>query len=295
MLNSPFVCFMVAVLLLSAPTICTPLTPARKEIKLGSRSIDGRQIPSAVDVSSTTLSHNFEECQLGLYQPTNLHFSGHNWEGRPLGIKNANSDTNQGCVNINDLSAPLSRAINSYALTGWCDCSFYTNENCQPQDFIFNAYNRQDTDLNEHGSNGNKIASYQCTFTNHTERFVSGTMMLGNGGTTLDGATYSINFKISQANFDLSESEPGSTDCETIDPPFFLERYSIVGVSCAAYTSKNCDESTRMITAGNAGTDAYDFGFDYATNDPAQRIKSWRCFLPFGIKWHPLPDQDPNA
>ncbi|KAF3928025.1 hypothetical protein AA313_de0201240 [Arthrobotrys entomopaga] len=202
-----------------------------------------------------------QQCEVGLYQDYNLGPNGgHNWEALPLGADNKDLTKDQKCVNLNEVSDTLSRNVNSYTVTGWCDCSFYSNENCNDSDFIFNAYNRQDTDLKQHGHNDNKVASYKCKSTNHTETFVSGTLMLSNGGTSMDDEAYSTNQVISKALFNASESgQPGRTD------------------------------------SGNAGVTDVDGAFLYQNSDPSQRVASWRCWLPFGIKWSPLPNQDVNA
>ncbi|KAF3928207.1 hypothetical protein AA313_de0206595 [Arthrobotrys entomopaga] len=146
--------FILVILFFSGSLISTPVgstAAVDQEIKLRKRELDidpTEKKPGGIgDQTVGSLHHDSSICEMALFERTGLDFNnnGRNWEGRPLGPKNSQYDKQ--CISMDDLYSPLTRAINSYIVTGWCDCSFYNDTTCEDSNFLFNAYNRQDGDL----------------------------------------------------------------------------------------------------------------------------------------------------
>ncbi|KAK6540902.1 hypothetical protein TWF694_008286 [Orbilia ellipsospora] len=281
---------------------CKPITT--QDITLNKRGTtiasDDKQPGGAVDQGTNNLSHGGNVCEMGLYQDLDFGNSQHSWQGYPLGPSFDSWQKYSGlCISMNDLWAPLAQVVNSYIVTGWCDCTFFSDFSCQNN--IFSVYNRQDSDLPKDGPNANQIASYQCTFTNHLERFSYGEIWLSNDGDRSvylsDGvpndAPQQITTGIHQSDL-IGTDRNGVTSCNVINTPFFLVQYKVIGVTCEVFKSNDCNGNSLLLTLGNAGYTEED-AYVYPSNQPLARIGSYRCWAPFGIKWNLLPGQDVNA
>ncbi|KAK6542763.1 hypothetical protein TWF694_006704 [Orbilia ellipsospora] len=230
-------------------------------------------------------------CQIGLYDLSG--FQGAWWEGQPIG-SDPNEPTdplNNFCVNVKDLHESLAGTISSFRLTGWCQCDFFAEEGCTPESGRFRAYNREDSDMAEHGHDDNAIRSFKCWFSQRADAFQQCNLKLyqldppGNyiGATNKQPTDYII-------------QEGDLEICWILQLPdgFVGTDVTMNGCTCDFFTEAGCS-GTPAGTWGNWGFSA-SFGPKKRSQYPSVRdgIKALQCYYPHGIVYTPRNDGFPQ-
>ncbi|KAK6532952.1 hypothetical protein TWF281_007122 [Arthrobotrys megalospora] len=227
------------------------------------------------------------ECKMGLYQGGFRNPNGRidafpeaRWEGFPLGTTRPGEQPivvpDHRCVNMRDLHPSLPNQISSFILTGYCECRFYHNEGCPPDDRGFSAYNRQDGALYNNGPDDDALESFSCWRTNHFLDFSYCTIRLSDNPSKDSGQKINVLFWRGDLEGTPDRME-GESDCKRLPDGYNLRYYKINGCSCRFYHSEDCGGGA-VLTDGNPGR------VERVDGMPGG-IRSYRCLLPFGIPW----------
>ncbi|KAK6529101.1 hypothetical protein TWF694_004318 [Orbilia ellipsospora] len=202
---------------------------------------------------------------------------GDNWNGFPLGLL-ADQETdasvtqhNHQCVNVKDLGpkgSSLVNSISSFVVTGYCICEFFDNENCEG--FLFDAQNRQDSNLNGRpGSPNDRIESFRCRYDDGVAVFGGGSAGLdprGNGGATTPPG--------------ISVTIPANTigSCVQLPLDFDLGTVNVVvDMTCEFYLDDQCVH------------EAFSYGHKGRTTAGGytnwQDVLSYKCVPPYGPEY----------
>ncbi|KAF3927079.1 hypothetical protein AA313_de0204020 [Arthrobotrys entomopaga] len=205
------------------------------------------------------------------------------WQGQPL----SNGVEEWQCINIGDLNSGLApNKASSFWLTGYCECEFLDERDCAPGNG-FLAYNRQDGDVDGHGSHP---SSFRCKNMIHDEDFQSCDVQL-TGGTE-----HNVVKSFSYGREDFTEPvlmgfAPAATQCHNVtmdNKPIFIEEFTIKGCSCVFYHTANCEGDINtaegLIELGFAGGNA---GHEHYYLYPSLVALSYKCWLPFGVTFNP--------
>ncbi|KAK6525387.1 hypothetical protein TWF694_005526 [Orbilia ellipsospora] len=246
---------------------------------------------SADPIGTYLLPFHGPSCQLGLWEGTTRQPLHPSWEGYPLGITPPSSITlvldptlNNACTNIKDLNPSLISAVSSFAVSGYCQCSFYDTENCSPPSFRFSAFNRQDNNLaTSPGGNDNRLVSFSCFYTRREDLFQSCRVALY--GIAVPPLSAFVVQSVNKQDLTIPKSDLDSGACIAVDlggdGEDFTHKVLVSGCSCAFYTATDCGSG--LIQAfGNSGTVENDGGSDAVFGGKA-RVASFRCFYPFDV------------
>ncbi|EPS38559.1 hypothetical protein H072_7659 [Dactylellina haptotyla CBS 200.50] len=239
------------------------------------------------------------QCFMGLYdymdRDPNI---SENWEGQPLGTNAAEKEFyNNRCMNTHCLTIKvagcdlLSNSITSFIVTGWCECEFFDNPNCDGH--LFSAYNREDGAIFKHGDDDNRIESFRCWETNYLDKFIPCRVMFSNGGEQYsylnvdDGVMDTPFVDVIIRKGDL-EPNGGVTDCRKIEPgEIKLRSYKINGCSCEWFRGDKC-EGDPIYGAGSSGMEKlFEVGAGWG-----EAVGSYKCYTPYGIPWVARDDMD---
>lgn len=168
----------------------------------------------------------------------------------------------------------------SFTLTGYCECEFFDDNNCEVG--LFKAFNRADHSLKTNGPHNDMISSVKCYETKQLERFEMGTLVFyGRNGRAI--ARDAIDPKMPGWN-----ALGGFSGCRVFAPEVEAAggpwKVKINGVSCMFFDNYDCQQPA-MFWEGSAGLAERD-------NAPGLdgKIKSYRCFVPWGIGFRKRDD-----
>ncbi|KAK6522592.1 hypothetical protein TWF281_002030 [Arthrobotrys megalospora] len=247
------------------------------------------------------VSHRNASCQMSLWQHSPG--KGNSWTGWPLSYSSDPKDgfnydihLNNQCVNLIELGPGLSREISSYKVTGWCECEFFAELNCDHT--LFSAYNRGDGSLWSRGRDefqfDNRIQSYKCWYTQRPEdfRFCSVTWQgVAEDGLVADIETAEIKWKGGHRWQDVIQEEMLG-DCRVIEGQEYEKMNGLVssviinGCTCNLYEKEGCLDNG-LGSFGNSGS--VTVKDDFSPLFIAKGIGAYRCFHPVGI---PSKDRD---
>ncbi|EPS36825.1 hypothetical protein H072_9592 [Dactylellina haptotyla CBS 200.50] len=280
------------------------------KVVLGQDPSDLPQLYYEPPGSNTEIIESFfdgpsEACKVGLYQDGFRAKNGAFWEGYPLGKWDGgdrpsnypNPYLDNKCVNLRDLDLDLQEQLSSYTVIGWCECEFFAKDDCLSESSRFAAFNRQDREMWNNGSDDDTIRSMKCQYTQEaikqrtkTDPFLSCTVIFVANDITFDHsrsatAPKRINFRELDKCFTVPKGD------------LTIGKYIINGCSCKFWKNLDCSGS-EVDYAGNAGRTTMDCGtqgrpFEGLPLFGSQDI-SYKCFLPTGIAWEErLDKQDP--
>ncbi|KAK6544809.1 hypothetical protein TWF694_001491 [Orbilia ellipsospora] len=243
-------------------------------------------LPSGeTNMVSSFLKYWGNTCQLGLWDggdDNGANPGQAQWQGEPL----SNGVAQWQCINIGDLNSGLApNKASSFQLTGYCECEFLDERDCAPGNGYL-AYNRQDGDVDGHGSHP---SSFRCRDKLHDEEFESCDVQLFSDtrGTEVKSFSYGREYFTETVLADLA---PAATQCQNItvdQTPVAVSQWNIKGCSCVFYNNTNCDGDINSIggltkfdfNGGNAGREVY-------YNYPNMIVQSYKCWLPFGVAYN---------
>ncbi|TGJ66908.1 hypothetical protein EYR41_008498 [Orbilia oligospora] len=96
-----------------------------------------------------------KECEVGMFD--NGPGDDFGWSGQPLSGGHFQEGA---CLKVNDLKPGLGNKISAYIVTGYCECEFFDDSDCQTG--LFSAFNRADSSLKSNGPHDNMIESFRC-------------------------------------------------------------------------------------------------------------------------------------
>ncbi|KAF3151012.1 hypothetical protein TWF594_008228 [Orbilia oligospora] len=234
------------------------------------------------------------------------------WIGWPLGNDTYRYNGENKCQNFKDLHKSLPNQVSSYSVTGYCECEFFDDENCQ--NTKFRAFNRADDTLKEHGNN-DLLESYKCWKEMHISNSVTCFVFYGPQGlrgrlaekinkSHLDGADISRigdgYVMATLPNSRMFVDGPGSAlKCYRMEPNILVESIVVRGCSCVFYLDDDCsmplsNSFTGKYGIGNAGWDSKAVVGDL-DRASFNSLRSFTCAPPYGINWHPRYGNLPNA
>ncbi|KAF3919694.1 hypothetical protein ABW20_dc0106164 [Dactylellina cionopaga] len=182
------------------------------------------------------------------------------------------------CWSFRGNTAKWANSISAFRVSGYCECEFFDSQNCENS--LFKAFNRVDSDLASHGPHNDRIESIMCRWEKHPEYF---------NYCRLDFEDEDKNkhwkHDVLFGGTDAFDTQTGYSPCRNLrtydgnvaDPnPVKLKIIEVHGCTCSFYTSDNCS-GDEIFWAGNAGSVKRE---EKNNND----VRSYRCFLPWGIR-----------
>ncbi|KAK6504267.1 hypothetical protein TWF506_002469 [Arthrobotrys conoides] len=221
------------------------------------------------------------------------------WIGWPLGNDTYRYKGDNKCQNFKPLNKMLPNRVSSYQVTGYCECEFFDNENCE--DGKFSAFNRADDSLKLHGNN-DLLESYRCWKEMHLKKGVTCLLFYGPAGlrgrlgekmgrSTLDGEDISMDdgyvMATIQRDMMFLNGPESELKCYTMRPGVLVESIVVRGCSCVFYLDDNCtmplsNSLTGKYGIGNAGWDSKAAIGDLDKTSFGS-LRSYTCAPPYGI------------
>ncbi|KAK6532921.1 hypothetical protein TWF281_007093 [Arthrobotrys megalospora] len=181
------------------------------------------------------------------------------------------------CFNVDD---NLKNQVSSFIVTGYCECEFFDDDNCQ--NTMFSAFNRADASLKTNGPHNDRVNSMKCWESKQLERFQMGTLTFYRPG--------KHGREIARDTIDPAAPEwndvGGFSGCRVLAPEIEANggphKVKINGVSCMFFDNYECRQPA-MFWEGSAGLAFRDSKLD-------GKVKSYRCFAPWGIGYRGRDD-----
>ncbi|EGX49245.1 hypothetical protein AOL_s00078g278 [Orbilia oligospora ATCC 24927] len=288
---------------LSSQALVAVITILYCSLLVGSRSVDMRKLklqkrandykvvwerqkkigpPLSPTSDQATLPKNMgplnfyqKECEVGMFD--NGPGDDFGWSGQPLSGGHFQEGT---CLKVNDLKPGLGNKISAYVVTGYCECEFFDDSDCQTG--LFSAFNRADSSLKSNGPHDNMIESIRCKKRDHIDDFVSGSIHF-EGGEVRGAYNRGSKVSVREWNFEVRK-EQLYTDCVPVPDVFPIRYYKINGVTCDFFERAGC--TNLQFTAGHAGK----VDKKYSTEAP-KYLRSFKCYPPYGVMWDPRDDR----
>ncbi|KAK6505578.1 hypothetical protein TWF481_007471 [Arthrobotrys musiformis] len=191
------------------------------------------------------------------------------------------------CFKTSDQWEGLDTGIIGFLVTGYCECEFFGDTECQNS--LFSAFNRQDLSLKNNGPHDRLTRSVRCKSTDHIDQFVSGSIYLSGGTTEIPNPgkgdiTWGIEFQTKITRDQLY------VDCIPLPKTFVIKYLSINGVTCEFFKEKHCQD--RRFRAGHGGKYENKYGNlkRTVTSSGLNYVNSIKCYPPYGIMWKPRDD-----
>ncbi|KAK6505591.1 hypothetical protein TWF481_007483 [Arthrobotrys musiformis] len=178
------------------------------------------------------------------------------------------------------LSGTFKNKISSYVVTGYCECEFFDDDDCQGS--LFKAFNRADASLKTNGPHNDRINSVRCVETKQQDQWQGGQVKFYAAG------KHGRDMVIDEILPTMPEWNQlgGFSGCRVMPPEVEaaggVQKVKINGVSCMFFDNYECRHPA-MFWEGSMGRVERSSGLD-------GKVKSYRCFVPWGIGYHRRDD-----
>ncbi|KAK6532862.1 hypothetical protein TWF281_007035 [Arthrobotrys megalospora] len=251
------------------------------------------------------LKYNSRTCYLGFSTKSRRLTTNPNgvWEGYPIGsYLTGDPLPNNRCYSVESLGSTFVKSISQFALSGYCECRFFEDTECQIG--LLEAFNTYQPDLSNprwendgaKRSYDDTFGSFSCRWANRLDSFESCQVSMNNGvGKNnrkiwvglLDGSGYQEQVEtFTKADMEgfqdiNNEKVNGVSACREVKPGLKIRGWEISGCTCEFFDAENCG-GTKIYHRGVPGKDSGSLEGD---EDPEAR--SFRCWVPYGIAWGP--------
>ncbi|KAK6336002.1 hypothetical protein TWF730_003376 [Orbilia blumenaviensis] len=186
----------------------------------------------------------------------------------------------QGSGDCYNLNTGLAGEVSSFIVTGYCECEFFGEKDCN--NGLFGAFNRADGSLKTNGKHNDYIQSIRCVDSKQLDRWKGGHL-------SFLGAGKSDHVMVQDAIMPEDEGwnkVGGFSGCRVMPPEVQdaggVHKVKINGISCMFFDNYECKHPA-IFWEGSMGRVTRSTGLD-------GNVKSYRCFAPWGIGYHKRDD-----